>query len=138
MARYLVVAHQTAGSPELRRALGEVAAADPDATFVLLVPTTPVRHLAGWTEGESKAVAAKAGAEAKAALEADGIRVEDVVIGDPNPVYAVGDEMIERDYDEVIVSTLPAGASRWLRLGVVDRIAREVPLKVTHVEASPD
>src|SRR2546423_1443963 len=48
--RYLVVAHQTAVSDELLRCLREQAAASPDASFVLLVPATPVQDLLGWED----------------------------------------------------------------------------------------
>ena len=46
MARYLVVAHQTSESPEFIEALEELATTDPDAEFVLVIPATPVKHLA--------------------------------------------------------------------------------------------
>lgn len=44
-----------------------------------------------------------------------------------------------RDFDEVIVSTLPPGASRWLRLDLLHRVERRFDLPVTHVvgEAAP-
>jgi hypothetical protein len=99
MARYLVVAHQTADSPGLRQAVGQIARDDPDASFTLLVPATPVEHLAAWTEGESKAVAREAGERARALFEADGARVEDVLVGDRNPVYAVEDAFNHDSWD---------------------------------------
>ena len=54
VARYLVVAHQTADSPELVAELRRAQADDPTSTFVLVVPATPIQHLSGWTEGESR------------------------------------------------------------------------------------
>ncbi len=42
MARYLVVAHRTAKSPELAAKLREIQAQDPEARFVLLVPAVPL------------------------------------------------------------------------------------------------
>jgi hypothetical protein len=136
MARYLVVAHQTAGSPELRAALRRLQAGDASAAFVLLVPATPIEHVAGWSEGETTAVARRAGEEARAKLEADGLTIEAVEVGDPNPVYAVSDEIDERSYDGVIVSTLHARVSRWLGMDAVSRIRRQVKVPVTHVEAA--
>ncbi len=56
MAHYLVVAHQTADSEELVEAVRELAEHG-DSTFALLVPATPVDHLATWTEGEAQAAA---------------------------------------------------------------------------------
>lgn len=136
MARYLVVAHQTAGGPELRAALRDLMQRDPDAEFSLLVPATPVEHLAAWTRGESRAVARDAGERAREALAADGIEVRGIEVGDPNPVYAVADAFNRGErWDEVIISTLPVGASRWVNLDVVSRIEREVEVPVVHVEA---
>jgi hypothetical protein len=136
MARYLIVAHQTAESPELRTAIRDIARRDADAALTLVVPATPVTHLVGWTGGESAAVAREAGQRARARWEADGIAVEEVVVGDANPVYAVADAFNRGTWDEVIVSTLAAGASRWLKMDVVSRIEREVSVPVTHVAAA--
>lgn len=41
-------------------------------------------------------------------------------------------------FDEVIVSTLPAGISRWLRMDLPSRVARLTDAPVTTVEAAPD
>ncbi len=48
-----------------------------------------------------------------------------------NPVYAVG-VLLRRGerFDGVIVSTLPPGMSRWLKLDVPTRLARETDLEV--------
>jgi hypothetical protein len=136
MARYLVVAHQTAESAELRNALRLIHDGDPSATFVLLVPATPVEHLAGWVEGESRMYAQQIGDRARLAFEEDGLNIEDVLVGDPNPTYAVSDESAERAYEGVIVATLPPALSRWLKLDVVSRIRRQVGVPVTHVSAT--
>jgi len=133
MARYLIVAHQTAESAELRTALRDITQRDAEATFTLLIPATPVNHLIGWTGGESVAVARDVGERARARWEADGVAVEDVVVGDANPVYAVADLFNQDKWDAVVVSTLAAGVSRWLNLDVVSRIEREVDVPVTHI-----
>ena len=136
MARYLVVAHQTADSPELVAELRRLHAADPTSTFVLLVPATPVQHLGGWTEGESKAVAAEAGSRAREVLERHGIELSEFRVGDPDPVQAAADEWNERpDYDEIILSTLPARTSRWLRGDARNKLALRLNIPVHHVVA---
>ena len=135
MPRYLVVAHQTADSPELAAALGDLTRSE-DACVVLVVPATPVDHLASWTEGEARAVAVQAGERGRQALARAGVTVEDVVVGDPNPIYAVGDELGERNYQEIVISTLARGASRWLRVDIVRRLRRLTGLPVTHVESA--
>jgi hypothetical protein len=136
MARYLVVAHQTAGSPELAGALRQIMAGDPEASFVLVVPATPVQHLRGWTEGEAKAVAQEAGSRAEKELARQGIALEGVRVGDPDPVNAAYDEWNDHpDYQHVVVSTLPQGVSRWLSAYVAKRLERRLGLPDTHVVA---
>ncbi len=138
VGHYLVVAHQTADSPELAAGLRAVRARDPDATFVLVVPATHVEHLAGWTEGEARAVATAAGTRAVEQLERHGIELSAVRIGDADPVNAAVDEWNDHpDYDHVILSTLPEGVSRWLKVDAYDRMMRRMSIPVTHVVAQP-
>jgi len=68
MSQYLVVAHQTATSPELLQRLTDIAADDPQAAFTLLVPATPVVQLLVPYVGreESREIAEKRAVEAKA------------------------------------------------------------------------
>jgi hypothetical protein len=138
VARYLVVAHQTADSPELVAELRRAQASDPSASFVLLVPATPIQHLSGWTEGESQAVATEAGTRAQEQLKRYGIQLSAIRVGDPDPVEAAADEWNERpDYDEVILSTLPVRTSRWLKADARNRLAKRLSIPVRHVVAEP-
>jgi hypothetical protein len=59
MARHLVVAHQTAASPEPIQRARNLEAQDPEAQFILFVLATPVRHLLRlpWEEGEVREIA---------------------------------------------------------------------------------
>jgi len=136
MARYLLVAHQTADSLELRSAVRQLAASDKQASFVLLIPATPVEHLAGWTEGESRTMAERAGERARQAFSADGIELEEVLVGDANPSFAVEDALNESTYDQVIVSTLTTKASRWLKMDVVSHLRKVLSVPVIHVQGS--
>lgn len=133
MIRYLIVAHQTADSPQLVEAVAGIRNSQPDAEFGLVVPATPVAHLAAWTQGESRTVAAQAGERARARMAAEGIELTEVSVGDANPVYAVADAFNRGGWDHVVVSTLAAGASRWVRMDVVSRLRRELAVPVTHV-----
>jgi hypothetical protein len=136
MARYLVVAHQTAESEELIEHLHGRAAADPSAEFVLLVPATPVGHLLAWEEGESVEVAKRRADDAAGRLRERGIRITGAIAGDPSPLLAVDDELRRRpEYDGLIVSTLAPGVSRWLGLDVISRLRARVELPVSHVVA---
>lgn len=62
----------------------------------------------------------------------------DYHIGPPDPLQAVDEELRERSYDEVIVSTYVARRSRWLTLKLPDKIEDKYKIPVRHVEASPD
>jgi hypothetical protein len=128
MRRYLIVAHRTLGGAALLDRLRTHAEEGP-CRFHLLVPVThPADHI--WTEGEVRAAARRrleVGLDGlhKLGFEATG------EIGDVNPVYAVG-LLLRRGeaFDGVIVSTLPPGMSRWLKLDVPTRLARETDLEV--------
>jgi hypothetical protein len=56
-------------------------------------------------------------------------------IGDAEPLSAIQDAVNLGDFDEIIISTLPLGISRWLKLDLVSK-ARGLGLPVTHVEAA--
>ena len=137
MGRYLVVAHQTATSTELVQRLSELAAVDPQAAFTLLVPATPVAHLLVWEEGETRVVAENRAKEAKAQFESKGLKVARTAVGDSSPMLAIGDELRKypNEYDAIVLSTLPPGMSRWLRLEAHNRAETELNLPVLHVVA---
>ena len=81
-------------------------------------------------------MAAKAGARAQEELERHGIKLSEVRVGDADPVEAAADEWNERpDYDEVILSTLPARTSRWLKSDARNRLAKRLSIPVRHVVA---
>ena len=56
-------------------------------------------------------------------------------IGDGEPLMAIQDAINLGDYDEIIISTLPLGISKWLKLDLVSK-TRGLGLPVTHVTAS--
>ncbi len=136
MARYLIIAYQTAEDPALLRELRRIAADDEAAEFVLLVPATAASHLRIAGAGESYGLAKEAAARATDRLRAEGIEPAAVRVRDPNPVVAAEAELAEHPgYDAVVVSTFPAGLSRWLRMDVVSRLQRLAGMPVTHVVA---
>jgi hypothetical protein len=55
-------------------------------------------------------------------------------IGDPEPLMAIQDAVNLGNYEEIIISTLPLGVSRWLKLDLVSK-AKALGLPVTHVHA---
>ena len=137
MTRYLVVAHQTATNPELLDRVSELAADDPNATFTILVPTTPPAHFFAWEEGEAKEIARRRAHEASAGFERGGAKVVRTEIGDASPLLAMEDELRTHpgEYDAIILSTLPPGISRWLLLDVHNQAERRFGLPVIHVMA---
>jgi len=135
MANVLVVANRTAESPELLEALKQRAQRG-DATFTLLVPSTP--HGVAWAadmhSGGSEAEAHMQNAVER--LRSAGLEVADGKVGDPDPAAAVQDLVNFESFDEVVVSTLPGGISKWLKLDLPHRVERITGLPVTHVVAS--
>jgi hypothetical protein len=131
-ASVLVVANRTVDSSELIAALRRRASRSP-ASFTLLVPAVP-RGLA-WA-ADMKAGGAEASSRAEAGIRrmrAAGLEVDAALVGDPDPVAAVGDVLGATAFDEVVVATLPRGVSRWLRLSLPHRLRRMTDLPVGHV-----
>ncbi len=121
------------------RELRRLAADDRAAEFVLLVPATAAQHLRLASAGESYELARDAADRAATLLRAQGVEPAAVRVRDPNPVVAATAELSEHpDYDAVVVSTFPAGISRWLRMDVVSRLERVTDLPVLHVVAEDE
>lgn len=59
-------------------------------------------------------------------------------VGDPDPYTATMDAVAEFRPEEIIVSTLPATSSGWLKRDLVERIAEASGLPVTHVVTDLD
>jgi hypothetical protein len=132
--RVLVVAHRTAATPALLEAVRERAARGPCA-FTLLVPN--VAHGLHRVVDAEDQDAGEAEAVLELALplleEAAGGRVEGM-IGDPNPLNAVQDAVNLHGFDEIIISTLPARVSRWMRLDLPSKVGG-LGLPVTTITA---
>jgi hypothetical protein len=133
-ASVLVVAHQTAVGHALLEAVRERAAQGP-ARFHLVVPRSP--------HGMHKVVDPLEAGEAEAqgvldqALPSLSEAADHKVtgaIGDSEPLMAIHDAVNLGHYDEIIISTLPLGVSRWLKLDLISK-ARALGLPVTHVAA---
>lgn len=133
-ASVLVVAHQTAATPPLLDAVRERAERGP-ARFHLVVPRQPhgLAKVADPEEyGQEEADRVLADALPKLSAVA-GYEVSGS-IGDAEPLMAIQDAVNLGDYDEIIISTLPLGISRWLKLDLISK-ARGLGLPVTHVLA---
>ncbi len=134
-ARILVVAHQTAATSALLDAVRERAGRGP-AGFHLVVPRQPHgmhRFVDPQDAGDDEARQALEAALPKLSEAAGSPVTGD--LGDAEPLMAIHDAINLGRYDEIIISTLPLGVSRWLKLDLVSK-ARALGLPVTHVAAS--
>jgi hypothetical protein len=136
MSTILVVANQTLPSEALATEVARrIASGARD--FHVVVPATPPPG-GGFTWDED---AARTAAEERLAAFIAGITTQGATaageIGDRDPVAAVRDAARDRDVGAVILSTLPSGASRWLRQDVPSRLRGAVSVPVTVVEERP-
>ena len=137
MARILVVANVTLGGDHLTDLLRARLEKDKDCSVHVLVPASP--DPSRWVDDEMQDVD-EARARLASALERFGALGCDVhgEIGEGRPVDAVGDVLRRESFDEIIISTLPVGPSRWLKADVVSRLERAVTIPVTHVVGSAE
>lgn len=131
MRAYLVVGNQTLDSPELAEAVAERIAAGP-ATFHVVVPATPVQKGLTWDEDEAREAAQEHLTAAMARLSETGAKVSGE-IGHRDPIEATEDALRGRTIDEILLSTLPPGISRWLGQDVPTRLKGSVLVPVTVV-----
>lgn len=153
MGRCLVVANQTLGGAAMQRAVRSRIEAG-RAEFFVVVPMVEPAHETAWIPADP-AFGVVLADDIENAVERARIRSQrrlermlerirdsggaaDGEIGDSDPVLAARDVIERLDIDEVILSTLPAGLSRWIRMDVPSRLERAVEMPVEVVEASED
>lgn len=137
MPRYLVVANQTLAGRHLVDEVRERMDEDEDARFHVVVPATPPHEQMTWTEGEAEAVARERLDQALFEFRELGADASGEV-GAARPMDAIRDALRVSDFDEIILSTLPAGPSRWLRQDLPSRVERTFELPVTHLVAETE
>jgi hypothetical protein len=133
MTDILVVANETIGGKSLLDTV--LARRDEhggDVRFHVVVPQTRPRH--GNVIYDD---AVEAGAQVRVDLALAFMADEGIEgtgeVGDEDPFNAVMDAIAERHIDEIIVSTLPAAASGWMRRDLVERLREATNLPVDHV-----
>jgi len=137
MGRYLVVAHQTATSRELLDQLRQLVEEDSGAVFTLVVPATRDGQGMTWTEGQALAAAGRTGEDAADMMRRLGLNVQRTMVGDESPVEAISDALRDSGpYAAIVISTLPPGLSRWLKLDVHNRARQKFNLPVISVVAA--
>ena|SRR5436190_12145071 len=117
--RVLVIANRTADSSELQDAMSARCELGP-AAFTLVVPRSG---------SDPATVEALVERLRETGFEVDGISA------DADPIVAFREAWDPGRYDEVVVSTLPTEASRWLQIDLPHRVARIADAPVTHVVA---
>ena len=123
----LVVANRTAASPALLEALMGRAEELERHVFIFVVPQ----------EG-GQGVAARQ-ARARLTQMIDRARAANLIcagmIADPDPYNAVMNALQFFRVDDIVISTLPATRSGWLRADLIERVRRASNKPVEHVEA---
>lgn len=152
MGRYLIVANQTLGGAELERTIRERIEHGEGRFYVVVPMVEPDHEVVNWAPQDPMfgaplhtEVSADALEEARKRSERRLTAMLDKVtslggqaegeVGSTDPGMAV-EAVLERErFDEVIVSTLPAGISRWVRMDLPSRVQRMADCPVTTVEA---
>jgi hypothetical protein len=158
MPRYLVVANQTLGGERLMDEIRSRIATG-SSSFHVLVPFVPIDYKPGLAAmGNTRLTAsayagqvdrASEGAADRAERSAQ-LRLNELLgqiraagseakgeVGVADPVKAIDAAMAAEEFDEIIISTLPEGVSRWLRMDVPHRVQRKFSVPVTTVTAKP-
>jgi hypothetical protein len=125
----LAVAAKTASGDELLNALKEkAAAADRRSLFIVIVPQEG-------GEGHHAARARARMAQVVDRLVSEGL-IAAGMIGDPDPYTATMNALQFFRVDDIVISTLPATRSGWLRADLIDRVRKVTNKPVEHVEAA--
>jgi hypothetical protein len=125
----LVVANRTADSDELDDALRARAEQGPVAYTLVVPPMAAGPDPRAAAEGKLAAALSR--------LREAGLEIEGS-LGPPDPIDAVHAVWDPREFDEVIVSTLPGQASKWMLMDLPHRIARFTGVRVIHVVGSDE
>jgi hypothetical protein len=128
---YLVLANETIAGAQLLDTIRELGAQG-DAHFHVVVPLTRPRH--GNVIYDE---AVRDGAQVRVDLALAFMKDEGIdgtgEVGDQDPFNAVMDVLRERRIDEIIVSTLPASSSGWLRRDLIERLEEASGRPVHHI-----
>jgi hypothetical protein len=122
----LVVANQTAASPELQDQLRRLAEEGPHR-FIVVVPLDS-------KDGNATAAARSRLEQLIASLDEAGI-VAAGMIGDPDPFTATMNAVQYFRISDVVISTLPEDESRWVADKLVDRVRSAANVPVEHIQS---
>ena len=131
MAEILVLANETIGGKNLLDAIRE-RSAEGDANFHVVVPLTRPRHGNVIYDDAVRNSAQVRVDLALAFMREEGIHGSGEV-GDGDPLNAAHDAIAEYGIDEIIVSTLPASTSGWMKRDLIEALENDTGLPVKHV-----
>jgi hypothetical protein len=150
MKHYLVVANQTLGGDRLMVEVRRRIVEGP-CSFYVVVPNTRQPDLVpaavGWlvpSPGGASASDDDEGAtplaQARLRQAIDQLRAEGIQahgeLGDPDPLNAIADALAGQHFDEIIISTLPTGISRWLGMDLPHRAEQKFRVPVTTITSA--
>jgi hypothetical protein len=131
MANILVLANETIGGANLLNAIRE-RHQQGDAKFFVVVPQSKPRH-GNVIYDEAVRDSAQVRVDlALAFMREEGLEGTGEV-GDTDPLNAAKDAIAEHGITEILVSTLPATSSGWLRRDLIQALEAETGLPVRHV-----
>jgi hypothetical protein len=132
MPGVLVMANETIGGAALLDAIRERAGRGDGVRFHVVVPQTRPRH--GNVIYDD---VVHDSAQVRVDLALEFMRNEGIAgsgeVGDQDPLNAAKDAIAAEGLDEVLISTLPAESSGWLRRDLPERLREETGLPVEHV-----
>ncbi|MEO8689490.1 MAG: hypothetical protein ABI611_14925 [Solirubrobacteraceae bacterium] len=136
MANILVLANETIGGADLLNAIRDRAKRG-DARFIVVVPQSRPRH-GNVIYDEAVRDSAQVRVDlALAFMRDEGIEGTGEV-GDADPFNAAMDAVGAYGINEIIISTLPATTSGWLRRDLPERLELETGLPVQHIVVDVD
>ena len=127
----LVIANVTAGRGTLRARMKEIAAESKDMLFLVIVP------LQAHGDGRAAAVARARLGNTVDRMRREGLLVAGM-IGDPDPYTATMNALQFYRVERVIISTLPATRSGWMRADLISRVRKASNIEVEHIVAERD
>ncbi len=150
MSSILVVANQTLGGKALGAHLRRAIEADRSVRFVVVVPVAaPVLDVGGAMGAMSGVAMIDTSVQDHLSdiaeerlrvvlewLRGIGAEAEGNVVGDP--MIAMEAAMASQTFDEIVISTLPARVSGWLRQDLAHRATRRFSVPVTTITAADD
>jgi hypothetical protein len=136
MSTILIVANQTLPSEALANEVTRRITAGARDFHVVVPATPPPGSGFTWDEDAARAAAEDRLIAFQQRLARQGVAAAGE-IGDRDPVAAVRDAARGRDVAEVILSTLPSGASKWLKQDVPSRLRGAIGVPITVVEEQP-